>query len=188
MTINTDYKFSPYFPIILLSFVLGANYDKKGNGFSIKWLIVAFGGFIFSGLLGVIQKFFVMNKTDYSLNGFICFSLLLTFIIDFIVLIFATFLSKKSSKKIIDFSNINKKYIICTILLGIVLGAVNVLNTSISGMFPSAVAFPSINGGSIILTTIFSAIIFKEKISKKQIAGVIVGFIGIVVISLATLY
>lgn len=43
----------------------------------------------------------------------------------------------------------------------------------------SAVFFPLVNGGGLILTTVSAFIIFREKFSKKQWIGLIVGMLSV---------
>ena len=70
-----------------------------------------------------------------------------------------------------------------TILLGVSVGAVNVLNTYLSGKMPSAISFPVMNGGSILLTAVFSMLVFKERLTGKQKIGLILGFAAILMIA-----
>lgn len=46
--------------------------------------------------------------------------------------------------------------------------------------FPASIMFPIISGGSIILTFVCSFILFKEKLSKRQLIGASIGVVAIV--------
>lgn len=46
---------------------------------------------------------------------------------------------------------------------------------------PAAVQFPVTTGGTIIFTTLFGVIIFKEKINNRQAAGILLCFIATVI-------
>ena len=67
------------------------------------------------------------------------------------------------------------------------MGLVNKTNTYLSGVLPSVIVFPVINGGVILATTIVSRFIFKEKLSLLQKAGLAVGALGIVCIAIGKL-
>ena len=40
------------------------------------------------------------------------------------------------------------------------------------------------NGGMIVLTTVFSVLFLKEKLSRKQIFGILTGIVAIILISI----
>lgn len=46
--------------------------------------------------------------------------------------------------------------------------------------FPASIMFPIISAGSIILTFVCSFILFKEKLSKRQLIGASIGVVAIV--------
>ena len=183
--------------LIILSFVLSGkdktDEDKKAT-INLKWLFFAFGGLFFSGLVGVIQKLFASDFSGYSLSWFLSLSFL--FIVAFCgVLFFVTTLIEKCKEKNSSYlsnskstpkkNNFNQKSFVFTMLLGFCMGAINKMNTFLSGKLPSIIVFPILNGGGIILTTLISLLIFKEKISLKQKLGVGVGVLAIVFIAFA---
>lgn len=65
--------------------------------------------------------------------------------------------------------------IACMLLSGLCIAVNNKLNLYLSGVMASAVFFPIVNGGGLVLTTLAAVILFKEKLTKKQIFGIIVG-------------
>ena len=56
----------------------------------------------------------------------------------------------------------------------------NKLNLYLSGVMDSAVFFPIVNGGGLVLTTVAAFLLFKEKLTKKQWVGLIVGICAVV--------
>ena len=55
----------------------------------------------------------------------------------------------------------------------------NKLNLYLSGVLDSAVFFPIVNGGGLVLTTFASSVLFKEKLNTKQWIGLIVGIVSV---------
>jgi drug/metabolite transporter (DMT)-like permease len=55
------------------------------------------------------------------------------------------------------------------------------LNTALTPIIPSPIFFPVSNGGIVIISTFVGALLFKEKLSKIQFFGIIVGLVAIVV-------
>ena len=52
------------------------------------------------------------------------------------------------------------------IIVGVTACVNHRLNLFLAGVIPSAIFFPVVNGGSIILCTIAAFIVFKEKLQK----------------------
>ena len=60
----------------------------------------------------------------------------------------------------------------------------NYLNLVLSGMLPSQLMFPLVNGSSIIISTLISVFLFKETLTKKQLIGVCGGISSLIAICL----
>lgn len=58
------------------------------------------------------------------------------------------------------------------------------INLYLSGKLPSIVVFPILNGGVIILSGLAALILFKEKLSKKQYIGMILGTVSVCLLNL----
>lgn len=175
--------------LILISFVCSVE-RKKGEKLNAKWLIAALGGTLFSGLVGVIQKLFGGLPTTYSLDLFLFASFAVIIVLSGIT--YCIYLVKdklkRKEKEVVESENTTKlnkpTAFLLTVLLGVVMGGINKLNTYLAGVLPSVIMFPSINGGVIVAAAIFSAVIFKEKLSKKQIVSILIGFIAIIIIAI----
>ena len=69
-------------------------------------------------------------------------------------------------------------------LTGVILGIFQILNTKAIATIDAGLLFPVYNGGTLVLATIMGVFLFKDKLSRKQIASIIVGIIGIILINL----
>ena len=56
----------------------------------------------------------------------------------------------------------------------------NKFNLYLSGVMDSAIFFPIVNGGGLVLTTLAAVLLFKERLSVKQWIGVAFGIISVV--------
>lgn len=179
--------------IIILSFVLCVE-KEQGKKFNFKWFIYALGGTFFSGLLGVVQKLFGKEyAAKYSLDSFLCVSFLIIIGVSLIVwLIYAVIHGTKTFNHIsvgeraitkVDKPIIGKRTFIFTLILGLILGFHNKICTYLSGVLPSALYFPVVNGGVIITTAVISSIFLREKLSVRQLMSVILGFVAIGIIT-----
>ena len=75
--------------------------------------------------------------------------------------------------------NEQKKVIlnIFPVCAGLCFGLVSILNTLLAGRLPSAVIFPTLNVGVMMMCLIFGMIIFKERLNKKQTIAFCLGIL-----------
>jgi glucose uptake protein GlcU len=60
----------------------------------------------------------------------------------------------------------------------------NLLNTFLAGALDSAIFFPAINIGSIVMSTVFGLIFYKEKLTKKDFIILGLGALAILLVNL----
>ena len=169
--------------LILISFIVSVE-KKENKPFHWKWLIAALGGTLFSGLVGVVQKLFGAQPVEYSLDLFLCVSFAVIILLSGAIFLICHIFEKKEPALSTVEHKPDVKTVGFTGLLGVAMGGVNKLNTYLAGVLPSVVMFPATNGGVIVATACFSALLYKEKLSKKQILSILIGFVAIVVIAI----
>ena len=173
--------------LIVASFVCSTKKDSDKK-FNFGWLFATIGGMLFSGVVGILQKLFTNEYSQYKLNNFLCVSFIFIILMSGITVLILQAAGKKtkneSTKKP---ETINKnaffQQLIFTIAIGVSLGLINIINTYLSGVLPSIIVFPIINGGYILITTVMSALFFKEKLSLLQKISLLICILGIVAIS-----
>lgn len=129
-----------------------------------------------SGGLGILQK--IQQKSAYAEQKSIFL------LIAFLLAAAISFTIAPAAKKHADSEPVSKKKIAVASSVGIFFGCCNLLNTTLAGLLPSAIFFPTLNIGSIFLSMLCGIILFKEKISKKEIAVLILGVISIVLLNI----
>ena len=172
---------------------------KKGEKLSLRWLIFSVCSLLGSGSLAVVQKIHQNSPHKSELQGFIFFGLLFAAVL----LFFGSLVSKRlechlgksaisgtgTLEKRGEISELfslfsSRKTTVLLIAVGIIVGALNVINTSLTGKLPSVIHFPVYNGCSMILTAIAGRILFGERIGKLKLAGFVLGIASIIVIGL----
>ena len=171
--------------LILCAFVLSLQKEKQTK-FNLQWLLYAIGSMLFSGLLGVFQKIFVKEYQHCLLNNFLTVSFFIVVVLVGVCTLIA-YLLERNKNQTAGLGMPIGRFIAYTLPLGVIIGGLNLLNTYLSGVLPSVVVFPAINGGAIFLTTLLSAIIFKEKPTKRQTIALCIGIGAILLIALSQL-
>ena len=157
--------------------------EKKGG---LLWLTFCLLAFLGSGSIGFMQKIHQSSSHKGELNAF----LVISFAVSFIFATTMTLISMRKENKPLFEKGSNGKiawiFIIIMISSGICVAANHKLNLALAGEIPSAVFFPIVNGGNLVLTTLSALIIFREKLTKKQWIGVIVGVLSVLALCMPT--
>lgn len=168
--------FSPY-KLIAVVVLIGFIYLSLGNGggkkMNKKWIVLVVLAFVFQGSIGVLQKIHQSSEHKSEISAFL-------FVAFICSLIYSRIRARKGFKEL----GFQKKHIVIAVVCGACTYAMNILNLHLSGVLPSQVFFPLVNGSSIVLTSLMSVIIFKEKISKKQLVGLCGGIASLIAICL----
>ncbi|MBO7187431.1 MAG: EamA family transporter [Clostridia bacterium] len=77
-----------------------------------------------------------------------------------------------------------KKMFWFILVMAICLFANSYFKTLSAGYLSAILLYPLNNGGALILSTVMSATLFKEKLTVKAILGIVIAFIGLLIINL----
>lgn len=172
--------------LLVACFMLCVGKDREKKQMSIKWLSYVLIAFLSTGFIGVMQKVHQSSAYADELNGFLIISFAISAISSGICAVVAlkrktdgqksaVYEEKKTENGII--------YIALIILSGVGVALNNVINLYLSGKVDSAVFFPVVNGGGLILVTLCAVVLYREKLSVKQWIGIVVGIISVVFLS-----
>jgi drug/metabolite transporter (DMT)-like permease len=160
--------------VVVLIFFIYLSLEKKSNSrINKRWLIFCSLAFIFQGSIGVLQKIHQSSSHKNETGSFL-------FIAFICSLVYSNIRAKKSFKAL----NFTKKHIWFALICGICTFGMNFLNLKLSGILPSQLFFPIVNGSAIILSSLMSILLFKEKLTKKQIIGLCGGLVALIAICL----
>lgn len=158
--------------VIVLIFFIYLSLEKNHNSRINKcWLIFCSLAFIFQGGIGILQKIHQSSVHKSEAGSFL-------FIAFICSLVYSHIRAKKSFKEL----NFTKKHIIFALICGICTFGMNFLNLKLSGLLPSQLFFPLVNGSAIVLSSLMSVFLFKEKLAKKQIVGLCGGVASLIAI------
>jgi len=128
--------------------------------------------FITAGIVSIISKEHSINTQSVSPIGYIILT-------SFVKIVFCggllLFLKEKREK------TKNKDKISLSVLTAssaLVTGIAYMLQLIFAKDMPATLLYPVLTGGTIIASTVFARVIFKEKLSKKEIISIILCFVG----------
>lgn len=172
--------------LLIACFMLCVGKDKEKKQMSVKWLVYVFLAFLSTGFIGVMQKVHQSSAYANELNGFLMISFAISAISAGICAVIAVNRKTDGQNTAENSEGKTKKgaiYPILIILSGVGVALNNVINLYLSGKVASAVFFPIVNGGGLILVTLCAVVLYREKLSVKQWIGIIVGIISVVLLS-----
>lgn len=155
---------------------------ENGKKAKAKWIVFSILAFITNGLSTIIQK-----AEQTAANGEGAFSMTALSFTFTAVIAFAVFLLFSAIRKWDMFRqdmaalSRNKKSVF---LNATGVGVVNLAATYLSTRVAAAFLYPCVLGGSVIITAVFSAVFFKEKMGARTVAGILLGVVSIVLLSL----
>lgn len=166
--------------LLVSAYLIVGNSGNAKQKFTPKVFWTCMGVLITSGLGSVaIQSF-----ANCSPNGNEALFMLLSYIIEAIVLlVFYWIILSKSHIKICNTPKIDKKLFIFGAIGTVVTFLTQQLQTSAAAIIPATVLFPFTTGSSVIMGVIVGWSLFKERLSVKNIIGIVVGIISLIMIN-----
>lgn len=156
---------------------LSTDFSDNKKEKSIRWMIYCLITFLTTGLVGVMQKIHQSTSYKNELGGF----LVTAFFVSAIYSAFGVFKNSEKGRKTECVRNIFMPLaVVIMMICGTAAAINNQLNLFLSGAMDSAVFFPIVNGGGLLLTVTSSVILFKEKLTKKQWIGIFTGILSVV--------
>ena len=154
---------------------------KKGDGndekvkISFKWIVCVVLSVIGSGMFGVMQKLQQVKFEKSCDNEFMIVTLGFSAAV---LLIAGIIMNGKDLLYILRHGGLYAS------AAGVSNGATNLLNLVVNAMIPISIAAPTRSGIKIVVSFLISLFIFKEKLTKRQVAGVIIGAASLILLNM----
>jgi len=165
--------------ILFVTFYLGsgATSDAKGK-INLKWLIYCTTAFIGNGTIMTLSKAQQMLTPGKEINEFLFLGFGTAAVLSIILFLRQKVLKGESVShlKTVPFG-------VVVLITGFVTAVGNQIAVFLAGRLPAVIQFPVANGGIVLLSSIVSITFFREKLSRKGAAGLILGFVSLVLLS-----
>ncbi len=167
--------------LLLAAFFL-CTYKKseKKESSSKLWLIYCLFFFTFAAGVGIIFKFFSKTSGGEGAGDMMIVAAMTMLIFSGIKIAIRRLMQKGKGEK----PCYSKAFFVIAVLSGILSCGYNRLNISLAGLFDSVIFYPSFNGGVILLSAILSVIFLRERLSKRQTIGLVLGVLAVVTVGI----
>lgn len=181
--------------------ILSVDFSGEQKKSSLKWLLFCGLAFIGTGAIGLMQKWHQSTVYQAELNQFLVIAFITSAAYS---LLSVGFIRQRSLGRTVrdtesvkaaahtetatDTDSTHKRKLLTTapvilmIFCGICIAINNILNLYLSGAMDSAVFFPIVNGGGLILTTLSALVLFRERLSAKRWLGIALGIIAVILL------
>lgn len=174
---------------VLLCGIFLATYKRPskdtGESYNTKWLVYSAFYFVLAACVGLVFKAFSKSASPEMTGDMMLLSSIVMLISYTVVCIFTgafKMTNKENAKE--QSRDIQKMFIIYALLSGLISCAYNRLNIFLAGQLPGVIFYPSFNGGGLLLSVVWSIILLREKLSRKQLVGIFIGALGICIIGI----
>lgn len=140
-----------------------------------KFFLPLFIAMLASGGLGIVQK--LQQKSDFA-DQKTLFLLIAFLFAAAVSLLLALCVKKKSVPPL------RPRSLAVASPIGVCFGACNLLNTTLAGLLPGTVFFPTLNISVILLSMFAGVVFFKERLSKKEALVLLLGGASILFLNL----
>lgn len=148
--------------------------SPKGGEIKPMWKIWCALFFAASGAVGLIFKLHQASEYASEVDAMMLAASVVSFAVFFIS---SVVISKKREGRMPQLPKSAWTYLLGS---GVVSFGYNRLNIMLSGKLPSIIFFPTFNGSVIIFASLAAALIFRERLEKKQLFGIVLGTLSVV--------
>ncbi|MBQ7045500.1 MAG: DMT family transporter [Clostridia bacterium] len=160
-------------------FLIGSS-KKIYTNFSFKTIFLLIGSLLFSGGSALSQQLFTYYVPDGDITVFTFLSFIVTSALGAIVCLF----TKNKEQNISLDKRSFKALTVCGIALGVAIFLINLSATALTKLISPVILFTFANGSFTIISTLFGAVLYKEKITLQSVIGIILGIASLVIIKL----
>ncbi len=161
--------------LIVISMILVSD-PKKDKNITALWLPIVIIAALFNGSLGVIQGIQSSSAYPDQSKQFLLWTFIFCTLFNLIWLLF-------NRKKEPVTLKLDKRMVLLSLVVGATTATQHVINLKLVSELAAVVFFPICSGGRILLTMVVDLIIFRTKLSKRQIFSFIIGFIAIMMLA-----
>ena len=164
---------------VMISFCLNVSKDKEKELVKkrSKWIIYLFLSFVFCGFHSVVQKFYTKLTPVLETTSFVAIAYITAALVAG-----AIYLAIKTKKQ--TSVGFNKKTVASGVAAGVILSIFQVVSTYGASVMDGSILYPVYNCSSSLLLTAIGVSFFKEKLSKPQFFGVLLGITSVVMLSI----
>lgn len=164
--------------LTVLTFILSVNPQSGEKKGTVRWFFWVLIAFLMTGAVGVMQKIHQSGEHAGELGGFLWIAFLFSFLFSACL----SFFSYRKERGTVEGKLLPLPMLLLLVVCGVCIALNNKWNLYLSGVMDSAVFFPVVNGGGLVLVSVGAAILYREKLTVRQWIGVGCGILSVILL------
>lgn len=148
--------------------------EKLNTALSLKWFIYVLIGFLGNGICATVQKVQPIAFDGRYKNEFMIVGLFVSGVLFMILSLVCKEDLRESFFPCVGFGALN----------GSANGISNMIVIVLVTMLPGTILYPTVSAGAVVLGFILAITIYKERLSKKQLAGYAFGIVAVILLNM----
>lgn len=178
------YQWCGFAVLIAAAYIMCTYNNSIKSKISVKSYLVLLICGIANGFVDFAQKLFVKTQTEYTISVFNLYTYTFAALLLALIFIFEKGFFKKTLS-----TNCNiKSFGIYVFAMAVCLFLYSYFKTLAGKSIPAIIMYPVCQGVSMILSALMANFIFKERINKQGIMGMLLAFISLMIITLSGLF
>ena len=166
------------------------NGESGGRRLSTVWLLLALLSMVFNGGVGILQKTHQSSAHKAELPAFLVIAFAFCAVFSCFCYLFLVIRARGKRKEAgagepaAGSPRLTCRLIGLFLLAGVCVAFCHCINLYLSGVVAAAVFFPIVNGGALMLNTLASLFLFRERLSLTQWLGLALGAVATLLLCL----
>ena len=166
--------------LLFLTFYLGSVSTESGSTkFNAKWLLLCIWALIGNGLIMVLSKAHQMLSPGREVKEFLIVGFGTAAVLSLFMLLRQRYIIGQRTPHLTQW-----KFVLLVLGAGITTAFGNQIVLELSGRLPAIIQFPVVNGGIVLISSILSVLVFREKLTRIKWMGLALGLMALVLICL----
>lgn len=161
--------------LMVCCLVLSVKKDEEEKKKSMRWFLLSLAACIGCGGIGIMQKIHQTSSHRQELTMFLIIAFICSFVFSAVNLLMGKLRGKEKDQPMFIRKASPALLGGVFVAAGVGVALNNLINLYLSGVVDSAVFFPIVNGGGLILITAASVVCFREKLAVRQWTGLGLG-------------
>lgn len=163
--------------LLFISLYMLAN-PRKSSAIHMKWFLMCLTTFAISGMVGIMQKVHQMGPHRDDLPAFLIISFVVSFAVSTAMVLHGRFVRGERPTL-----RMTRGFVVPTVLCAVSLSVYQVFTLHLSGVMDSSVLYPVLSGGIMVFSVLFTALLFRDPVTRLQKQGMVTGTISVLLIS-----
>lgn len=142
---------------------------------TMRWFVLCLLACAFCGGVGIMQKVHQSSAHRDELTMFLVIAFLCSFVFSSGSIVAQRWGKSDTKEPFIEKKTSALMLAVLFVAGGVGTALINQINLYLSGVVDSAIFFPIVNGGGLIMITVLSLVFFKERLTKRQWVGMALG-------------